>query len=393
MPTKRKDGRWCDYAVDPATKKRLYVYARTEKECKQKIHKLRYELEEGLHTGSSNMTVKALLELWFATHKKNLAETTVPLYQMYIDKHLVPRIGSKKLKAIKGLDLDRCYLDLIESGLSPNTVSKLHNVIRQAFKYAAKNGIIAVNPALAVSTIRKKPFRPTIYTDEQFNTLMDAVKGTKDELPILLAGGLGLRRGEVFGLRWEDIDFDKGLISIKETQVRYDKYVTKAPKTETSQRTVRAPQFLMDVLLERYQTREDARVCPEYKPDSWSKHFAILLERLGLPKTRYHDLRHYNATLMVRYGVPDIVAAERLGHCDTTMLKKVYQHVMDDMREDAAQRMDAAFDTPFDTPTTDTGTKNDHIRRVNTPVTQIDKYRKTRKPAKTADQKRRAALD
>ena len=202
------------------------------------------------------------------------------------------------------------------------------------------------NPADKVKLGKKEKYLPTVYNEDQFLQLLEFVSGTDDELPIILGGGCGLRRGEIFGLYWRNIDLRTGHITIKQTSVRFKDNLEKSPKNDSSCRTFKAPQYVIDIL-EMYKRKNNGkanqRVITRWKPGTYSERFGILLKRFNLPHIRLHDLRHYNAVIMCKYGVSDKVAAERLGHSQVSTLRNVYQHVLQDMDQTAAEEIDLMF--------------------------------------------------
>ncbi|MCT4543522.1 MAG: site-specific integrase [Vallitalea sp.] len=344
---KRKDGRWvgcADLGIIDNKRKRKYVYATTQKEARRKLNKLIYQIENNLYKNSDNTTFYSFLNEWYKIHSPKIATTTGNLYKMYIEKHINPEIGNIKLKDLKPVVFDRFYNSKMKS-LSPNTIIKLHKLIHLSLNYAVKNDLLATNPSNNVTLPKKTKYTPNIYTEEDFNNLLKIVHGTFDEIPIMLAGVLGLRRGEVFGLRWTDIDFKKRTISISNTLVRWDEYLEKDPKTDMSKRTIIVPEFLLKILKDYLSTLSvvPEKICDKYKPDSYSKRFKRLLIKNELPIIRFHDLRHYNAIIMLKYGISDKVAAERLGHSQISTLKEIYQHTLKDMHEDAANTLENAF--------------------------------------------------
>lgn len=339
--------------ADPSKKRdRKMVYADTEKEAQKKLNNLIYEIQNGLYIAKSKDTLVDFLKDYVKLNASTWAETTMPLYKMYIDVHIAPYFGKKPLSDIKPLDLDKFYLYKIETPnakgktLSPNTVVKLHKFLNAAFNYGVKKDIIRENICKKATPPKTEQYKPNVYSEQQFFMLWDYVKDKYDRVPIALGAGLGLRRGEIFGLTWKDIDFKNNLITIKETRVRFDKTITKKPKNEASERIVHAPQYVMDTLKgyknEQKVINMENRIL-SVTPSYYSERFRWLLNKFDLPKTRLHDLRHYNATMMLKYGVPDKVASERLGHSDTTMLKKVYQHVLTDMDKSASEKLDEIF--------------------------------------------------
>jgi integrase len=230
--------------------------------------------------------------------------------------------------------------------LSLNSARKLNSFLQSAFEYAVLNNMIKSNPAKGVKLGKKVRYLPKVYNEDQFSQLLDSVAGTDDEIPVILGGGCGLRRGEIFGLYWRNIDFKNEYIEIDQTSVRFKNTIEKDPKNESSRRIFKAPGYVIAILDEykkRTKGKQGDKVVSRWKPGTYSERFGILLERFGLPHIRLHDLRHYNAVIMCKYGVSDKVAAERLGHKDVQMLHKVYQHVLKDMDRTAADGIDIMF--------------------------------------------------
>jgi integrase len=339
-----------------------WVYGDTEKEVKGKRDDLRYRIKNSGYVMSSDTRLGEYLDEWLETHKPNIAETTYELYKMYIRKHIKPEIGNVKLQDVLPMTLKKFYAikqrpgpdvtlkdGTVKKGkaLSGNTVRKLHSLLHTSLQEAKINCLILNSPAENVPTPTYTKFTPKILETENFFKLIDAVKGTYDEVYIILAGGLGMRRGEVIGLRWEDIDFKKGTITISQSITRFTKEVIKEPKNASSFRTIAMPKYVSDTLEEYKKSQKvvqfKGRICDKFKPQSYSKHFRVLLEKNGLPPVRYHDLRHFNAIIMMMKGVPDKVAADILGHAQVTTLRKTYQHVIDEARTSAANTMDDFF--------------------------------------------------
>ena len=181
---------------------------------------------------------------------------------------------------------------------------------------------------------------------ESFDTLVEETKGTLDGVLIILAGICGLRRGEIFGLRFIDIDPINFKLTIFQSKVKFNKkWIIKKPKSETSSRTISVPEFVITTITD-YLT--SLKIVPElifseFQPDSYSKHFSNLLTTYNLPPMRFHDLRHFNAIIMMKYGVPDKVASQRLGHSQVQITREIYQHVLPDMDRQAALVIEGAF--------------------------------------------------
>lgn len=347
----RKDGRWVGVVdagkTDNDRRRQKYVYGKTKKEATIKLNNLIYELQNNLFRDPGNVTFGAYLDEWYSQNINSWEETTAALYKMYLEKHIKPNLGSIKLKDILPMHITEFRNKKLKDS-SSNTVLKYLALLHKAFDYARKNNLILTNPVDNVERPKKQKYQPKIYSNDQFMELLRYVQGTFDEIPILLAGACGLRRGEIFGLRWCDIDFENKTLTIVETSVRFDKEITKSPKNPTSARTIKAPDFVFDVLSNYRNSQKvielhNQKICDKYKAQSYSEHFKKLLAKFEMPHIRLHDLRHFNAVIMMRYGIPDKVAATRLGHSNTQTLREVYQHVLTDMDELAADKINEMF--------------------------------------------------
>ncbi|EPR07738.1 site-specific integrase [Ruminiclostridium papyrosolvens] len=181
-----------------------------------------------------------------------------------------------------------------------------------------------------------------IYDENEFNALLDVVTGTKEEIPILLAGLCGLRASEIMGLTWNDINFDTHIINVRKVKVHVNgEVISKTTKTRTSYRSIKAPAYV----IERLTINKNVDFVYPRKNGAaehggnYGKRFTRKLKNAGLPHTRFHDLRHFNATMMLKKGISDKESAERLGHSDTNMTKK-YQHVLNNMKNRPADVLD-----------------------------------------------------
>lgn len=353
---KDKTGRWRGVVELPKnqgeSRKQKVFYGDTkkseskqEKELWSQVNALEYEIENNLYMNESNLTLDKYLNEWYSVYTKELQGTTRELYKLYIDKHIVPEIGSLLIKKMKPIQIQEFYNKKLET-LSGKTVGELHSLLNNSLKTALKNRLIKYNPCDGVNKPKKTKYTPTIYTEEQFDKLLAITKGTFDEICILLAGVCGLRRGEVFGIRLIDIDFKESQISIVETMVRFGgEWIIKAPKNETSKRKIKVPEFVIYAISDYLTSLKvvPRRICSEFLPSSYSHHFKELLEKHGLPHIRLHDLRHFNATLMLKYGVPDKIASGRLGHSNVQTTREIYQHMTLDMDNQASSILDDVF--------------------------------------------------
>jgi integrase len=361
-------------------RKRKVLYGDTEKDVIKKANSIIIDMNNGDYMEPNKDSlicflkeyhrIRAGCDMWKPNYKMpedaKWEENTALLNKMYIDVHFEPYFKEIKLTDIKPVTLDKFYnyklstpgeYEVMIKGkkvkkerppLSMNTVIKLDKFLKSSFYYAIKNGMLKNNPTTGVVVLgKKKKYKPTVFNKEQFLKLLQSVEGTDDEIPIILGGGCGLRRGEIFGLKWENVDFDSGTITIENTMIRFKSTKDKdGAKNEQSARTIIIPKYVLDTL-NNYKIKispNDAdKIITRWKPGSYSERYGILLDRFDLPHTRLHDLRHYNAVIMMNKGIPDKAAAEFLGHKDTQMLHDVYQHVQEEMKQKTADTINEMF--------------------------------------------------
>ena len=225
------------------------------------------------------------------------------------------------------------------------------------------NSLLARNPADALKRLPKVEPKPiAVLTVEQSAQLLKAISHTTVYWPVLIALTTGMRRGEIIALRWKSIDLAKGVVRVVESleQTRAGGLRFKSTKTEKA-RAVRLPKFAVDELRRRKREQAEALlvlgirqsgetlVCARQdgepkKPDSLTNEFVHLVRKAGVPRVRFHDLRHSHATQLLSSGVHPKIVQERLGHSSITMTLDLYSHVSETMQEDAAARLDQAYE-------------------------------------------------
>lgn len=380
---RKSDGRWVGkyYVTDPMTGKTKpkYVYSskpgrKGQQEVRRKLYALIEKVEAGDLSDTSKLTVAGWLEKFLEIYCDDLAETTKEGYRRYIENHINPVLGDIKLRDLKPIHIQNFYkhernvpryktrikngkvvpilnengepVPLMKNGepvigYSEKTILQIHRILKRAFSKAVADGLLSKNPCDAVDAPSPEEYEPSIYTEEEFMLLLDKLKGHHLEPIILLAGMCGLRRAELLGLTWEDIDWEKGTLKVVETVVPTKKgNLTKGPKSRAGHREIAIPSIIM---LRLKQLRGIGKICTrqdgkEYHPGSISRMFADFLKRNGLRHIRLHDLRHFNATMMLKHGVSEREAQERLGHSSSRMTKH-YQHILEEMDRSSADKL------------------------------------------------------
>ena len=301
----------------------------------------------------SNMLFADYLIQWLEIAKGTIKLTTYASYKSLSESTIIPYFRQQNitLGTLRAVDIQCFYQKQLER-VKPNTVIHYHAIIHRALKYAVKTDLIAVNPADKVDRPRKNEFTGSFYSKEEMNALFDAVKGSKVEIPVLLAAFYGLRRSEVIGLKWDAINFEQNTIEIRHTvtSIKMDgkKQLVESDttKTKSSQRTLPlVPLFREKLLALQQEQEENRRLCGrcynkqylEYicvdamgnllMPDYVSNSFKLILRNFGLRPIRFHDLRHSCASLLLANGVPMKQIQEWLGHSDFSTTANIYSHL------------------------------------------------------------------
>lgn len=314
---------------------RKYVTRPTLRECKAAAREIEQEIEEGRFVNVQNTRLSTWMDKWLELNKERLSPSTFVSYKAYVDVHFKPAFGNLKLNQINEIHIKQYMNDKLKE-LSTTTVRKHMFVLRRILEDALKHK----NPARNIKIPAPNEYKPHVLTDEEFQKVHNAVKGTRDEIIVLLAAWCGLRRGEIFALKWDDINWQEGTIRIDESRaISENGYVDKQPKSKNGLRTVVAPEYLINLLAQyrKEQKRITKRIFP-IRPDHYSSYFANLVRKKNLPNIRFHDLRHYHATWLYNQGIPDHYAAQRLGH-DIHVLKGIYQHLNVDRKKEIDNRI------------------------------------------------------
>jgi integrase len=359
---------------DGKTKYRtVTLEAKTKKEAQEERDLILQKRRSGIAVVSSKLTVKTYLERWLADYAK--PNTTAKTYQEYsqkLAKYVVPALGHVKLDKLQPLAIQGLYTRLQESGrmdgkagLSAQTVLHIHRILHKAFGQAVKWQLLMRNPCDAVEAPRPQPAERPALTEEQTLALLDAAEGTPLFIPILLGVTTGMRRSEVLGLTWQDVDLEQWCLTVNRTVEQIVGRVGfKPPKTKKSRRRIVLLGFVVARLRQHKAEQAERRLAlgPAYTeynegvlvvarpdgriwlPDVFSTDFGAFIGKLDLPDVTFHDLRHSHATQMLADRAPVHVVAARLGHSTPNLTLKTYAHVLPGMQEGVAERLEAAFD-------------------------------------------------
>jgi len=287
------------------------------------------------------MLVQDFLNNWLNTYgKHNLRDTTFKEYQRHIIQYINPRIGNIEIDELTPLQLQNFLYDVLENGrqrgdnkqLNPKTVIQTQRLLHKAFSNAVKLNIIKSNPADFIDIPKKKKFKYNILLGDELRQFIKAFEGLHIYNAVVLALLLGLRRGELLALTFDDINFTEKSIYINKSVVN-GKNGVKLDTTKTDdERIIILSDDMVEFLKEIYKLSLSSYVVSNmrgqmYNPASFSRLYTYSRDSRKLPKVRFHDLRHIHATILYKNGVQAKVIQERLGHSNISTTLDIYTHL------------------------------------------------------------------
>ena len=345
-----------------------------KRKAEAELARLRAEFEPPKEVGdlSSDMLFADYLLDWLEIAKGRLAVATYSSYAAMIKKPVGPYFRQRNLtlRELEARHLQMFYSEMLRK-VKPNTVIHYHAIIHSALKYAVKTDMLVQNVADKVDRPKKNSFQPVFLSAEEMQKMFEALRGTKLELPVLVAAFYGFRRGEVLGLKWDAIDFERGTISVIRTVTtitldgKQTEIEQQSAKTKSSLRTLPLIGSFREYFLQVKEAQElNKQVCGncynhEYdgfvfvdelgermRANYLTSAFPKFLESHGLRRMRFHDLRHSCASLLLANGVPLKHIQEWLGHSDFTTTANIYAHLDYKSKITSAQAMETGLALP-----------------------------------------------
>lgn len=369
---KRKDDRWegrYTAGHDPETGKAIYknVLAKTQKECKEKLAQAIEKNGKVDVVRSGKYTVAEWVRLWFETYSKpSIREQTAYYYNNYIEKHIVPGIGSIRLDKLTTIQIQQFYnklktsgrvqryahIELKDKGLSNRFIHGIHGVLRSALDQAVKERLITSNPAegCKLPKIEKKEMK--VLLPEQIGAYLQEANRRGFLPAYYLELTSGLRRGELLALLWTDLDVENMTISVTKQVNRINgELKVSQPKTSNSIRTIPIPKQAVDLLILEHEKHPDnpymfpsPKTGTMYDPDSFRHTHEKILAAAGIEHIRFHDLRHTFATLSLQHGVDVKTLSNTLGHYSAGFTLDTYTHATQRMKREAAETIGSVID-------------------------------------------------
>lgn len=359
----RKDGRWVgviDRGWKNGKRARKYIYGATQEEVVDQMADARKASKDGTLVLDQRQTVVTFLDRWFEGARDGLRASTVRSYEQLLRVHIKPALGHIPLAKLMPQDVRSFMRDRAAAGLSPRTIQYLHAVLRVALVQALADGLVARNVAKLVKapTVKHRKVQP--LTPEEARRFLDAVQDDRNGPLYTVAVALGLRQGEALGLRWQDVDLEAGTLRVVHALQRVRKEGLKLvqPKSDSSHRNIALPEVAIRALRAHRVRQKEERLLAgsRWKENGFvftssigtgldgrnvTRQFKAALSRAGLPAKRFHDTRHTAATLLIAQGVHPRAIMETLGHSEIRLTMNTYGHVVDEVRREVANRMDA----------------------------------------------------
>ena len=362
---KARDGRWVamlDLGYSTGRRRRKAFYGVTRKDVQERLAMAVNSRRQGLPSVSERQTVADYLSTWLEATRASVRPRTWSRYEQYVRIHAIPEIGRLSIARLTPQDLQRLYSARLERGSAPLTVAHLHAVLHRALSQAERWGIVVRNVAALVDPPRTVRRTVTTLDPEHVRTLLDASRSDRLAALYVLAVTTGMRQGELLALRWRDVDLEASSLQVRATLQRSaEGLVFTEPKTKQSRRRVMLTRLAVASLRKHRlaQAEERLRLGASWEDDDLvfanevgrpleasnllRRSFAPLLARAGLPPSRFHDLRHTAATLMLGRGVHPKIVSEMLGHSQISVTLDLYSHVTPTMQLEATAALDAAL--------------------------------------------------
>jgi integrase len=342
---------------------------RTKKEAQAFLTETLGQLQHGDLVEPTRLTVADYLtEHWLPLAKRSIRPSTWDSYNRTLRNHVIPRIGDVNLQNLTAAHLDRLYTELLNGGrkdstvggLSPKTVRYIHTTLHKALKDAERKQLVTRNVAGAADAPKNRTAGSSelmTWSGEEVGIFLNALRDHRLYAAYVVAASTGMRRGEVLGLRWRDVDLQARRLAVRQTitTVNY-KIEIGTPKTAKGRRSIAIDtttvQALRDHRKRQWAERaelgegfadQDLVFCQitggPVHPDFFSQTFDRTVARLGMRRIRLHDLRHTHATLGLAAGIPPKIMSDRLGHATVAFTQDVYMHAIPQMESDAADQI------------------------------------------------------
>lgn len=353
---------------DPGTGKQIQrsISGKTQKEVRQKLQAATSSIAAGTYTAPCKMTLGEWLDIWKEEYLGGVKPLTIKDYNNHINAHIKPALGAVRLDGLEPHMIQKFYNTMSDKNGTPlaaKTIKNVHGVLHKALQQAIANGYISQNPTAAcvLPKVQKLEINP-LEPNEIALFLKEANQDSYCNL-FTVAIFTGMRQGELLGLSWENVDFKKGVIFVKQQlQCKDGEYFFCTPKSGKG-RTITPASIVMEALQQEWRNQ---RFASSEAGEAWDnpynlvftdafgkhlvrrtvvKHFKAVAQRVGVPEARFHDLRHSFAVSSLQAGDDIKTVQANLGHATAAFTLDVYGHVTEQMRRDSATRMQKFYES------------------------------------------------
>jgi integrase len=368
---RRRGSKWAvvvDVGRDDSGRRRQKWHSgfATRREAEAALTEIKSRLATGTYVTPSRQTMNDFLAVWLDSIRASVRPTTWRSYSGTMNQYAMPKLGGIPIQRLSPAHLNSLYADLLaggrrngNGGLSPRTVRYVHTIIRRACSDAVRWNLLARNPADAATPPKPRTPEMHVWSLEQAQLFLRFIEGDPLDLLWTLALTTGMRRGELLGLKWSDVDIHARRISVRRSIAYIDGAIVESePKTKRGRRSVSIDsrslaaikqhrvKVLEQALLVGLKQDEDDFVFASpmgqpIHPDTITKRFQKVILAARLPRIRFHDLRHTHATIALTAGIHPKVVSERLGHASVVITLDTYSHAVPALEEEAAERVAA----------------------------------------------------
>ncbi|MBY3620371.1 tyrosine-type recombinase/integrase [Acinetobacter sp. CUI P1] len=356
----RKDGNSWYYVLETKVNgKRKQVKKRgfkTKREADKALTGAENAVNQGTYIQPSKLSYGLYITDWMNNRKHNLSNQTFSMMNLNIHKHILPSLGDILLTEIRATTIARFISELREKGLADSTVKRIYSIVNTSLHDAEKLELINKNYAGIVEKPKVQRKDITVWSVEEVTRFLDVGRLDRLYIAFHLAITTGMRQGEILGLRWQDVDFNNGVISVRQTLSHDGKILVAGAKTASSVRTIAIDPQTVEVLRKQrmFIYKEKLSLGAQYKdydlvvctalgtpvsPRNLMRTYYRIIEQNELNHITFHDLRHTHASLMLRQNIHPKVVSERLGHSKIQITLDTYSHLMPNMQQDAANEI------------------------------------------------------
>jgi integrase len=354
---KRKDGRWVGEVTLEG--KKITKYAKTQKEARDWVNETLGKIDHGLTFDGAHLSVAQYMESWLSGKTIARRPSTVRNYRRYMDLYILPAIGGMKLQAVLPAHIRQLYIRMQSEGKGARTIQLVHVTLHCAFSQAVKEGLVSYNPMDAVERPRVETKRFNILTEDQARMFTAAIEGHPLQALFYLAITTSMRKGEILGLMWSDVDWEKSTLRVERQlqPLSFEGGALVPTKTKSGRRNI----IVADGALAQLKAhREKQALQKALAGDRWKEHgmifttsigtyidqtkvsraFKQMLQEAGLPDIRFHDLRHTSLSILLENGIPVNTVQSRAGHSKASVTTDIYGHAMARSQQEAARMIE-----------------------------------------------------